>query len=99
MQRREVGVVGEPFDGYDLGALGLHGEHEAGAHRRAIDDNRAGAAHAVLAADMGASEPQMMAQAIGQCQPGLDLDFDLSTIDAKPHRHGRVTAEVERLRA
>ena len=32
----------------------LHRKHQAGAHRLAVDDHRAGAADAVLAADMGA---------------------------------------------
>ena len=99
LQGRELGVTGEPFDGHDLGALGLHREHQAGAHGCAVDENRAGAAHAVLAAHMGAGQPQMMAQAIRQREPRLDVDLDLSTVDAKFHRHGRVTAEVVRPRA
>jgi hypothetical protein len=94
LQRRELGVAGEAFDGDDFGALGLHREHQAGAHGGAIDENGAGAAHAVLAADMGAGQPQMMAQAICQREPRLDVDLDLSTVDAKSYRHGRITAEV-----
>jgi hypothetical protein len=41
----------------------------------------------------------MMTQAICQREPRLDLDLDLSTVDAKSHRHGRITAEVVRPRA
>ena len=77
LQRREVGIVGQPFDGHDLGALGLHREHQAGAHRGAVDDDGAGAAHPVLAADMGPGQPQMVTQAVRQRQPRLDLDLDL----------------------
>ena len=71
-----------------LAAFGLHRQHQAGAHRGAVDDDRAGAAHAVLAADMGAGEPQLMAQAIGQGQPRLDLDLDLLAVDFEAHWHG-----------
>ena len=67
----------------DLAAVGLHREHQAGAHRRAVDDHGAGAAHAVLAADMGAGQPQIVAQAIRQRQPRLDLDLDLLAVDLK----------------
>ncbi len=90
LQRREIGVVGQPFDGNDLGALGLNRQHEAGTHGRAIDNDRAGAAHAVLAADMGSGEPQMVAQAIRERQPRLNLHFDLSTVDTKSHCHGEL---------
>ena len=58
------------------------------------------APHAVLTADMGSSQPQMVAQAVRQGQPRLDLDLDLSTVDAKSHRHGHPTARgVTRRRA
>ena len=46
----------QPLDGGDGVAVGLHREHQAGAHRLAVDQHRAGAADAVLAAGMGAGE-------------------------------------------
>ena len=64
-----------------LRAFGLHREHQAGAHRLAVDQHGAGAADAVLAADMGAGEPQLVAQAIGQRQARLDVDADLLAVD------------------
>ena len=51
-----VVAVGQPFDGADRLALRLHREHQAGAHRLAVDDHRAGAADAVLAADVRAGQ-------------------------------------------
>jgi hypothetical protein len=37
---------------------------------------------------MRAGKPQMMAQAIDQCQPRLDLDLDRLAIDFESYRHG-----------
>ena len=47
----------EAFDGADVRAVRLHRERQAGARRHAVDLDRAGAADAVLAADMGAGAP------------------------------------------
>ena len=47
-------------------AVRLHREHQARAHRLAVEQNGAGAADAVLAADMRAVEAEMVAQAIEQ---------------------------------
>ena len=44
--------IRQAFDGFDLGAVALHGKNEATAHHIAVEPHRAGAAHAVLAADM-----------------------------------------------
>ena len=88
LQRRQVVVVRQALDRDDLGAFGLHREHQAGAHRLAVDQHGAGAADAVLAADMGAGQPQMMAQAIGERQARLDLDLDRLAVDFEFDRHG-----------
>ena len=53
--QRAVGR-GHAFDGADLGAVRLHGEHGAGLHRFAIEIDGAGAAMAGVAADMRAGE-------------------------------------------
>src|SRR5262245_66068814 len=91
LQRREALVARETFDGGDLRALGLHREHEARAHCRAVDQHRAGAADAVLAADMRAGEAEVMAQAVGERQPRLDADFDLFAVDFESYGHGDLT--------
>jgi hypothetical protein len=44
--------IGQTFDGVDAAAVRLHREHQAAAHDVAIDAQRAGAAYAVLAADV-----------------------------------------------
>ena len=50
----------------DVAAVGLHREHEARAHRLAVDEHRARAAHAVLAAEVGAGELELLAQEVGE---------------------------------
>ena len=50
----------------------LHRKHQAGAHRLAVDDDGAGAADAVLAADMGAGLPAILADGVDQRAPRLD---------------------------
>jgi hypothetical protein len=55
---------GKALDSRHLVALGLDGEHQAGAHRRAVQQDRAAAAHAVLAADVGAGQPEVVAKVV-----------------------------------
>ena len=50
----------EAFDGLHAAAVGLHGKHQARAHTVAVDQHGAGAADAVLAADMRAGEPEFV---------------------------------------
>ena len=73
LQRMQFAVAaGQPFDGRELVAVGLHREHQAGAHRRAVEQDGAGAADAVLAADMGAGERQIVAQEIAEQHARFD---------------------------
>ena len=76
-------VLGEAFDRADLSAVRLHGEHQARAHRLAVDDHRAGAADAVLAADMGAGLPAILADGVGQRTPRLDGDGVRAAVDGQ----------------
>src|SRR5437660_4666394 len=83
----------EPLDRADRLADGLHGKHEARAHRRAIDQHRARAAHAVLAADVGAGETAVLTDRIGERAPGLDTDRVVAAVDGEHEvahaAHGR----------
>ena len=79
LQRRQLARPRrQALDGGDGVAVGLHREHQAGAHRRAVDQHRAGAADAVLAAGMRAGEQELVAQAVEQARARLDLDRVLS---------------------
>ena len=65
-QRLDDRVAGEALDGRDLALVAGDGEHQARARRLAVDEDRAGAAHAVLAAEMSAGQIAPLAQKIGQ---------------------------------
>src|SRR5439155_20957359 len=96
LQRVElVGGGREAFDGRQLSAVRLHREHQAGAHRLAVEQHGAGAAHAVLAADVGAGEPQVLAQEVAQEEPRLDVAPVLDPVDGHVDRHVRASSENE----
>src|SRR5580692_12292377 len=84
---RAVGC-GERFHGAHLAAFGLHREREAGARGDAVDQHRAGAADAVLAADMGAGSAEPLAEEIAQQHPRLGLGREPAAVerqrDARP---------------
>ena len=75
--------IRDAFDGFDRGAVALHGEHQTAAHDVAVDQHRAGAAHALLAADMAAGEAEIVAQEIDQRFAGFDALGDDLAVDAQ----------------
>ena len=64
---------GDAFDGLDLGAVRLRRQHQAASRRPAIDQNRASAAHAVLAAKMGPGQLEPMPEKIRKHQAARHL--------------------------
>ena len=61
----------QAFHRVDPAAIALHGQGEAGARGDAVDAHGAGAAHAVLAADVGAGRAEFLAQEITEQQARL----------------------------
>ena len=55
-----------PFDRLDAAALALDRQHQAGEHRLAVDEHRARAALAELAAVLGAGEVEILAEHLEQ---------------------------------
>ena len=83
LHRMQFVVLRQAFDGANLFARRLHGEHQAGAHRLAVDDHGAGAADAVLAADMGAGLAAVLADGVGQRAARLDGDGVIAAVDGE----------------
>src|SRR5207302_5110212 len=72
-QWREIVDRAGALDSLNLAAVGLCREHQAGAGAVSVEQHGAGAAHTMLAADMGAGEAERMAQEVAEQQPRLDL--------------------------
>ena len=73
----------QPFNSHQLGPIGLHREHETGTHRRAVIQDRTGAADAVFAPQMCAGQVQLFAQEIGQCHAHRRCAFVDSAVDGQ----------------
>ena len=65
-------VVAQAFERADRAAVAHHGKSDARARRLAVHHHRAGAAGAVLAAEMRGGQPAAVAQEVGQRLPRLD---------------------------
>ena len=84
--QRAVGG-GEALHGADLGAVGLHGEQQAGPHGLTVGQHGAGPADAVLAPQVGAGQPAVLAQRVGQGLARLDGDAVLGAVHRQHHRN------------
>src|SRR5262249_34539697 len=83
LQRVQLVAVCQAFDGADLAAFRLHGTHEARATRFAVEQNRARAAHAMLAADMGSGLPAIVADRIDQRAAWIHPDRMAASVDGE----------------
>src|SRR5262245_34069859 len=99
LQGMEVSVRGEPFDRLEGTAVGLHREQQAGADGGAVKPDRAGAAHAVLAADVRPREAESVTDEVREQKAGLHIfavgaavDGQLDGDHAAARSHARVTA-------
>src|SRR6516165_10154237 len=73
--------IGHAFDGVDARAVALHRQHQATAHHHAVDAHAAGAAYAVLAADMTAGKRNVFAQEVDQRLARIDALAHLLAVD------------------
>ena len=74
LHRMQLAVdCGEALDRRHGGAVDLDRQHGARLHRAAVDMDDAGAALAGVAADMGAGQPQMLAQELDQQRARIDV--------------------------
>ena len=87
LQRAQRFLARQHLEGDDAGTFSLHRQHQTGADRGAVDDDRARAARAMLAAQMGSGQAEHVAQAIGEVEPRLDVDRDGITVDPETHPH------------
>src|ERR1700741_4234401 len=74
-------TVAERLDGLDDRSLRLHGQHQAGTDGLTVYRHRARTTHTVLATEMRAGEPEVVAKQFGQGRATLDHRALVSTVD------------------
>src|SRR5690606_21462147 len=94
LQRMEIGAGGEAGGGGDRSALDGLGEGQARELRLAVDEDRAGAAGALSAAELRGEVPDATAQHVEKVLTLLDEDRLLGAVEAElegllRHRHLR----------
>src|SRR5207302_4897891 len=72
---------GKAFECGQPVAAGLHGEHQAGADGAALEQHRAAAADAVLTADVGARQAEVVTQVVGEQPPRVLRVGQLDPVD------------------
>src|SRR5258708_2325000 len=88
LQRRQV-VARHPFDRHDLFAIGLNGEHQAGADRLSVQQHCTGTTDAVFAAEMRTGLAEIVTKAVCQAGPPLDAGTDSCAIEFEFDLHLR----------
>src|SRR5712691_989908 len=81
LQRVQLAGGGQALDGTDLVPVDLDGQHGAGLHRPAVDQDRARAAVRRVAAHVRAGQGEPAADQVRQQQPRLHLGDLLRTVD------------------
>jgi len=76
-------VVVKSFDRTNLLMVACDCESDAGADWRAVDEDRAGAAYAMLATQVGPSKIIAIAKKIAQMRSGRDLTANCAIVDCE----------------
>ena len=92
LHRMQFAILGQTFNGGDLGAVRLHGQQRAGFDRLAIEQDGAGAAKARFTADMSAGQLAVVTEQMDEQSARLDrvLVFDPIDADVDDRFHGLI---------
>jgi len=82
LKRMQLAVVSDSFDGRDLRALDFHREDAAGIDEAPVEDHRAGAAVAVVAALLGTRELELIAKNLKEALMRFAEEVDVVAIKA-----------------
>lgn len=88
LQRVQLTIPREAFDGDDLTALVLHGERQAGVDALPVDQNCACAASSLIAAFLRALQAEVIAKSVEQRYAWLNREFSLDAINLLNRRLG-----------
>jgi hypothetical protein len=84
LHRMQLPVVGQSFDGGDLGPICLHGEERARLHCLAVHQHGARAAERGFAADVRAGEVAVLAKEMNEQGAWLDFALSLHSVNFDP---------------
>jgi hypothetical protein len=92
LQRVQFAVLGQALDGDDAAAFDAGDGDQARTDLAAVEQHRAGAAIAGVAADLGAGETERVTQHVGEALHGVGLELDgaavqgeLDAFGGRPH--------------
>src|SRR5580700_6933804 len=103
LQWVELAALSQALDGEDVCSARLHREHETGTGGFPVDEDGAGPAHPVLAAEVCPGEPEVLPQEVGEGPPRLhrpsvhravDRELDLNGAHAASHARCAATDNV-----
>ncbi len=83
LKRMEFIIFRQPLDRYDVASVRLNRQHDAGANRLAIIQDRAAAADPMLAARMGSREREVLTDKVREALSWLYLSLIASTVERK----------------
>ncbi len=89
-------VLADRFDRRQRVPTGLDGQQHARAHRLAVQQDRACAALAALAAVLGAKQPERLAQHVQQGDVGRNVEFNRMTVEYEGGKHQAPTSPARR---
>ena len=81
--RQHAGSASKSFHRYELATVGGNSECQAGSLCNAVDDDRAGTANAMFAADVHAGCTEFVSKKIGQQGARLAITAALDTVELK----------------
>src|SRR3990170_4708862 len=87
LNRMELFSLCQTFDGGDFGAIGLNREEDARANDSPIQKYGAGAAHAMLAAQVHPGKAEILPEKVSQGFARLHLAFEAHSIDLEGNLH------------
>src|SRR5437867_305550 len=80
-----IAAPGDALDRGDARAIRLNREQRARLYGHAVDMYRAGSALARVASDVGAGQPQVRTQELGQALAGIDFRLDQGAVYNQLH--------------
>ena len=85
LDRVHRAVLREPFDGLDRGPVSLDGELGTRLHRLVVDEHRARAALAGVAADLRAGQRRDLSEEVDEQEPRFDLALEDPAVHGDPN--------------